>query len=79
LEHLVCGEREYDWEKLREGCRYEGFSEFDKTIRLFWEVFDALSVGKFLIFANFLYPNFQKSAKSSLNSSQEVSDAQLAV
>ena len=46
MEHLVCGEREYDWDKLREGCRYEGFAEFDKTIRLFWEVFDSLSVGK---------------------------------
>ena len=46
LEQLVCGEMNYDWDQLKEGCRYEGFAPFDKTIKYFWEVFDDLDVAE---------------------------------
>lgn len=42
LEQLICGEVDYEWEQLKECCRYEGFAAFDKTIVHFWEVFEEL-------------------------------------
>ncbi|PNF22147.1 putative E3 ubiquitin-protein ligase HERC4 [Cryptotermes secundus] len=51
---LVAGNENYDWEELQRNAEYKnGYTENDKTIRMFWEVFHELSEEekrKFLLF-----------------------------
>ena len=43
IELMVCGDPKVDLALLRKVCKYEGFSEADDTIRMFWEVMDEIS------------------------------------
>lgn len=43
IELMVCGDPKVDLALLRKVCKYEGFSEADDTIRMFWEVMEEIS------------------------------------
>lgn len=39
LDILVSGEPNFNWEELKKGCRYDGYSAESKTIKMFWDIF----------------------------------------
>merc|ERR1719277_1195527 len=43
LEVMVIGQRQYDWDTLKETCKYDGeFNKDHHTVKHFWSVFDEL-------------------------------------
>ncbi|XP_041043914.1 uncharacterized protein LOC121277979 [Carcharodon carcharias] len=53
LRDIIHGNTNYEWELLEQNAKYHGYTQTDKTIRNFWEVFENLAEEKkkqFLVF-----------------------------
>ncbi|XP_048471115.1 probable E3 ubiquitin-protein ligase HERC3 [Rhincodon typus] len=54
LRNVIQGQNNFEWELLKQNARYKGYSQTDKTVRNFWEVFEQLPKEKKLRFLAFL-------------------------
>lgn len=39
LDILVSGEPNFEWDELKKGCHYDGYSAESKNIKMFWDIF----------------------------------------